>query len=239
MKLRSVAFSAFLSFASFCSFAQQPYPQLPPLVTVSGTGEIKVQPDEIMLNLAVETRAKTLEEARKQNDDKAASILIYLKKYGVDPKHVQTAFMNVQPDYRNDYGQTTPEFYMATKTIAVLVKKVDKFDELLSGIYKAGANRVDGIELRTSELKKYRDQARKLAVQAAKEKALLLTTELGSKVGRVYSISENSGGAYPVPYRAMANQMAEAKMSDAGGPTISVGQITVSATVDASFVIEN
>jgi uncharacterized protein YggE len=239
MKLRSIACAAFLALTSFSTFAQQPNPQLPPLVTVSGTGEIKVQPDEIMLNLAVETRTKTLEDARKQNDDKAASILAYLKKYGVDSKHVQTAFMNVQPDYRNEYGTTTPEFYMATKTIAVLVKKVDKFDELLSGIYKAGANRVDGIELRTSELKKYRDQARKLAVQAAKEKAILLTSELGSKVGRVYNITENSGGAYPVPYRAMANKMSESMMADAGGPTISVGQITVSATVDASFVIEN
>ncbi|MFC5270192.1 SIMPL domain-containing protein [Adhaeribacter terreus] len=213
---------------------------LPPLVSVSGTGEVKVQPDEIMLNLAVDVRGKTLEEARKQNDEKVASILNYLKKYGVEAKHVQTAFMNVHPIYNSgEYGQTNPDFYSAQKTVSVLVKKVDKFDELLSGIYKAGANRVDGIEFRSSQLQKHRDEARKLAVQAAKEKAVLLTSQLGAKVGRVYAISENTGGGFPVPYRGvMMNKMSEAASMDAGGPTIAGGQITVSSTVEASFVIE-
>ncbi|HSI90943.1 MAG TPA: SIMPL domain-containing protein [Adhaeribacter sp.] len=220
------------------AFAQiQPAPaaSLPPLVSVSGTGEVKVQPDEIMLNLAVDVRGKTLEEARKQNDEKVASILNYLKKYGVEAKNVQTAFMNLHPVYnRGEYGQTDPDYYAAQKTVSVLVKKVDKFDELLSGIYKAGANRVDGIEFRTSQLQKHRDEARKLAVLAAKEKAVLLTSQLGAKVGRVYAISENTGGNY-LPYRG---GMSEAASMDASGPTIAGGQITISATVDASFIIE-
>jgi uncharacterized protein YggE len=238
MKLRTLLCTSLLAFAAFTASAQQPSPALPPLVSVSGTGEIKVVPDEIMLNLAVENRAKTLEEARKHNDEKVASVLAYLKKYGVESKYVQTAFINVQPAYQNDYGQTTPEFYTAQKTIAVLVKKPEKFDDLMTGIYKAGVNRVDGIELRTSELKKYRDQARKLAIQAAKEKAILLTSELGAKVGRVYAINENTGPGYPVPYRAMANKMSENMAMDSGGPTIAVGQIVVSSTVEASFIIE-
>ena len=233
-----------LFFTGLTAFAQiQPpvsSPALPPLVSVSGTGEVKVQPDEIMLNLAVDVRGKTLDEARKQNDTKVASILKYLKKYGVEDKHVQTAFMNVQPVYNSgEYGQTTPDFYSAQKTVSVLVKKLDKFDELLSGIYAAGANRVDGIEFRTSQLQKYRDEARKLAVKAAKDKAVLLTSQLGSKVGRVYALSENTGGGYPVPYRnMMLNKMSEAASMDAGGPTIAGGQITVTSSVEASFVIE-
>lgn len=238
-RLSVIAAFLFLSLTSFAQM-QQPAPALPPLVSVSGTGEVKVQPDEIMLNLAVDVRGKSLDEARKLNDAKVASILKYLKKYGVDDKHVQTAFMNVYPVYNNgQYGQTDPDFYSAQKTVSVLVKKVDKFDELLAGIYNAGANRVDGIEFRTSQLQKHRDEARKLAVQAAKEKAVLLTSQLGAKVGRVYALSESSGSNYPVPYRGvMMNKMSEAASADAGGPTIAGGQITVTATVDASFVIE-
>ncbi len=79
-----------------------------------------------------------------------------------------------------------------------------------------------------------------LAVQAAKEKAVLLTTELGTKIGRVYAITENSGGGFPVMYRNnMMNKMGDGAASyEASGPTIAAGQITVSATVEASFVIE-
>ncbi|MDX5348102.1 MAG: SIMPL domain-containing protein, partial [Hymenobacteraceae bacterium] len=49
-------------------FTQAQNTQLPPLVSTVGTGEVKVQPDEVTINLGVETRAKTLEEARKEND---------------------------------------------------------------------------------------------------------------------------------------------------------------------------
>ncbi len=221
------------------SFGQLPQATpLPPLVSVSGYGEVKVQPDEINVQVAVETRDKSLDEAKKQNDTNVAAILAYLKKAGVDAKNVQTTYMSVQPIYSGNFGQATPDVYTATKTINVLIKKVDKFDELLAGIYKAGANRVDGIEFRSSEVQKYREQARKLAMQAAKQKATALTAELGAKVGRVYAINEG-GSAYPGPvYGRAANKMMESAAYDAGGPTLSVGQIVVSANVEVSFLIE-
>lgn len=222
------------------SFGQaQPAAVLPPLVNVSGYAEVKVQPDEISLQVAVETRDKSLDEAKRQNDKNVAAILAYLKKSGVDSKNVQTTYMSVQPIYSGNFGQATPDVYTATKTINVLVKKIDTFDELMAGIYKAGANRVDGIDFRTSDLQKHREQARKLAMQAARQKATALTGELGAKVGRVYSISE-AGGNYPSPIAyGRANKMMESAAFDAaGGPTISVGQIIVSATIDVSFLIE-
>ncbi|MDQ3290019.1 MAG: SIMPL domain-containing protein [Bacteroidota bacterium] len=235
--LFSVLILLFMCQASFGQ-ALPTTPALPPLVNVSGYAEVKVQPDEIYLQVAVETRDKSLDEAKKQNDKNVAAILAYLKKSGVDSKNVQTTYMSVQPIYSGNFGQATPDVYTANKTINVLVKKIDSFDELLSGIYKAGANRVDGIDFRTSELQKYREQARKLAVQAARQKANALTAELGAKVGRVYAINE-AGNNYPGPIAyGRANKMMESAAYDAGGPTISVGQILVTATVDVSFLIE-
>ncbi|QNF33046.1 SIMPL domain-containing protein [Adhaeribacter swui] len=229
-----------LLFMQQFTFAQvQPTTVLPPLVNVSGYGEVKVQPDEISLQVAVETRDKSLDEAKKQNDKNVAAILAYLKKSGVDAKNVQTTYMSVQPIYSGNFGQATPDVYTATKTINVLVKKISSFDELMAGIYKAGANRVDGIDFRTSDLQKHREQARKLAVQAARQKATALTSELGAKVGRVYSINE-SGNNYPGPIAyGRANKMMESAAFDgAGGSTIAAGEIIVSASVDVSFLIE-
>src|SRR5688572_30371888 len=128
MKLQTLIAAIFMAGISSCVQAQQST-NLPSLVNVSGTGEVNVEHDEIMLNLAVDVRDKSLEQARKQNDQKVASILNYLKKYGVEPKHVQTAYMTVQPIYSNSsYSQAAPDFYTAQKAISVLVKKVDKFD---------------------------------------------------------------------------------------------------------------
>ena len=212
---------------------------LPPLVSVTGVGEVKVQPDEIVLNVGLDVRDKNLDVARQQSETRVAELLKYLKKAGIEAKYIQSTNLSVYPQY-GEYGQSTPEFYMTQRSVTVTIKNINRFDEILTGIYKTGANRVDGIEYRTSELQKHREQARKLAIQTAKQKATALTTELGAKIGRVYNISEIPAEGYPSPiYRSRAaNKMMEASAADAAGPTISVGQITVSASVEVSFVIE-
>lgn len=231
-------FSFLFFWATFASAQQQAV--LPPLVTVTGIGEVKVPPDEIVLNIGIDVRDKNLDAARKQNDERVKALLTYLKKSGIDPKDIQTTNLSVYPNYVGEYGQTTPEFYMTQKSVTILLKEVKRFDELLTGIYKTGANRVEGIEYRSSDLQQHREQARKLAIQAAKQKATALTSELGSKIGRVYRIEEITGPHSPMPlYRAqMANKMMESAAADASGPTISVGQLVVSASVEVSFVIE-
>jgi len=217
----------------------QVLPNVPPLVSVTGVGEVKVQPDEIVLNVGIDVRDKNLDAARQQSETRVADLLKYLKKAGIDAKYIQSTNLSVYPQY-GEFGQSIPEAYMTQRSVTVTIKDVNRFDEILTGIYKTGANRVDGIEYRTSELQKHREQARKLAMQAAKQKAIALTSELGAKVGRVYNINETSSEGYPAPmYRSrIANKMMESAVADAGEPTISVGQITVSASVDVSFVIE-
>ena len=71
--------------------------QLPPLVNVSGVGEVRVQPTEVVVSLGVETREKTLEAARTETDKKAAAIISYLKKQGVEERNIQTSYVTLQP----------------------------------------------------------------------------------------------------------------------------------------------
>jgi len=210
---------------------------LPPLISVNGVGEVKVQPDEVLLNFGVEMRDKNLDIARKQSDAKAAAIISYLKKQGIDARYIQTSYVNVQPVYNDgEYGKTTPNFYMAQKSMTVLVKKLDKFDQILSGLYEVGVNRVDNIDFQVSDLDKYKAEARKQAVHDAKQKATALTAELNARVGRVYSINENTyndGGPRPA-----YGKVAMMQSADANGPSVAGGQVVVTSNVAISFVIE-
>ncbi len=185
----------------------------------------------------VEIREKTLEEARRVADQRTAALLSFLKKNGVEDKHVQTAYLSLQPVYTGEYGQTTPQFYLATRSISVTLTKPEKFDELMSSLYKAGANRVDGISYQSSQLKKYQEEARKKAVQEARQKAVSLASELGAKVGRPYQINEGGHSSPgPVMYKtAMRESMA---MDGAGGPTLSLGEIIITSVVEVSFLLE-
>ena len=65
---------------------------------------------------------------------------------------------------------TQPVYYIVRKTIGIKLTNISGFDGVLSGLITNGVNNVQGIDFRTSELRKYRDKARTLAIQAAKEK---------------------------------------------------------------------
>ncbi|MFD2515239.1 SIMPL domain-containing protein [Pontibacter locisalis] len=212
---------------------------LPPLVSVTGVGEVRVQPTEVVVNLGVETREKTLEAARNETDKKAAAIINYLKKQGVDARDIQTSYVTLHPVYNGgEYGKTSPDFYMAMKTMTVVIKKLNKYDEIISGLYGVGANRIDGVSFQVGDMEKYKAEARKKAVSNAKQKATSLTSELGAKVGRVYAINDSMPGGGPRPMYKMALQEASAGYADQGGPSISAGELVITSTVDVSFIIE-
>lgn len=218
--------------------AQAQQQQLPPLVHVSGIGEVRVQPTEVVVNLGVETREKTLDAARSETDKKAAAIINYLKKQGVDAKDIQTSYVTLQPMHTGgEYGRTTPDFYLAQKNMTVTIKKLNRFDEILSGIYSVGANHVHGINFQVTDLDKYKAEARKKAVADAKQKANALTAELDTKIGRVYAINEGGNGGGPRPMYKTA-MMESAAYDGAGGPSIAGGEVVVTANVDVSFIIE-
>ncbi|WP_066834301.1 SIMPL domain-containing protein [Rufibacter ruber] len=232
--LLSLALAAFLSFFSFTGHAQSG--QLPPLVSVSGVGEVKVQPDQVQFVAGVEVREQTLEDARRNADQRTTAIISALKKSGVEEKHIQTAYLSIQPMYTGEYGQTKPQFYLATRSISVTLNKLNKYDEVMSALYKAGANQVHGISYQSSNLKKHQEEARRKAVQEAKQKATMLASELGAKVGRVYQINEGGASAPgPILYGKMALQE---RAMDAGGSTIAAGEMTITSQVEVSFVLE-
>jgi hypothetical protein len=145
-------------------------------ITVSGSAEVKVVPDVVYLRLGVETRDVALEPAKKQNDKRIEDVLKYLHKKGVPDKNVQTDFMSVEPEFDYNVSHVKPVNYVARKSIEVKLTDLRKFEEIMSGVLENGVNYVHGIDFRTSELRKHRDEARAMAIRAAREKADALAT---------------------------------------------------------------
>ncbi len=215
-------------------------------ISVNGDATVKVVPDEIILTLGVETRHKELVEAKSENDKRVRRVIALAKSYGVDPKHIQTDFINISPEYDYiDYDLDRIVGYRVGKTIVITLKDIDKFDGLYSDVLELGANYVHGIEFRTSELRKYRDQARALAIKAAEEKATALAAELGRSIGNPTQINENYSGWWSSYGRwwgyRWGGMMSQNVVQNAGmeGYTteggVAPGQIEVNASVSVTF----
>ena len=218
-----------------------------PVISVSGSADVKIAPDEVHLTVGVETRHQKLEEAKKDNDSRVAAALAFLKTTGVSGKHVQTDFISVEPTYDYDSSSTTPKIFIVRKSVAITLQQIGSFERVLTGLLANGITHVHGIELHTSELRKHRDAARALAVSAAREKADALAKELGVKRGKVRSINANDWGGWMDGTGYWGGRYgrvgAQNVVQNAGGTadgssTLSIGQITVSASVNVSFAIE-
>jgi len=217
------------------------------LITVTGDAEVKVVPDEVIITLGIETDSKDLNAAKTENDEKIKKIINAAKNLKIEDKYIQTDYMNIAPRYK-DYWQKD-EFigYFVRKNISITLKDVSKFEQLLSNVLEAGANYVHGIDFRTTELRKHRDEARALAIKAAKEKADALAKQLGQVVGKPYKIQEGQLGWWSGNYgwwgaRGGA-QMAQNAIQEAGGPpemgsSIALGQISIRAQITVSFELE-
>ncbi|MGK4568509.1 SIMPL domain-containing protein [Flavobacterium sp. 3HN19-14] len=184
------------------------------------------------MQIGVNSKGSKAADVKKENDTKIDGIVKYIKKMGVDAKDFQTTRVYLNDEY--DYDKKKHN-YVATQTINILIKDLSKYDEMMEGLTDIGVNNISGIEFKSSKEESLKANARKLAVINAKEKAEELVAAVGQKIGRAFTITDNSPVDYPQPRFAVAMM----KMADGvANDTLATGEIEITANVSVSFVLE-
>jgi uncharacterized protein YggE len=218
----------------------------PRLVSVTGEAEVRVVPDEVVLTLGIETHDNQLAVAKSQNDAIVKRVLALASEFGIAPEHVQTDYIGVEPRYPNGcYELCDPIGFVVHKSVVITLGDLTRFEDLLTSVLDTGVNYVQGIEFRTTELRRYRDEARALAIRAAQEKAGALAGELGQKAGQPQTIQEQQSSWWS-GYGAWwgsrwGSAMTQNTVQEYQGASLGVdssvapGQISVRASVAVSF----
>jgi uncharacterized protein YggE len=230
MKL-SIVTIAVLLMAVLCVAEDKPQMKT---VRVTGTAEVKVVPDQALIELGVEKQNISASIARQAVDSASRRILAGLHANGVGEKDIQTTFLSLQPQFNYRKGMKI-SYFVAEQTMSVTVRDLSKLDTLLESLIKAGGNRIDSIQYETSDLRKYRDDARDRAVKAAREKARALAMALGQEIGKAQSVEEVPEAACQY-YGYTSNASFELSKTPArSGPATAAGQRSISASVVVSF----
>jgi uncharacterized protein YggE len=232
-----LAASLVVAFAARGSSASADDKPEPRLITVTGEAEVLVVPDEVVFDLTVQTLNKELRVAKAQTDERLKKLIDLTRRYNVAPKDVQTDYVKLEPRYRGNDESRLFLGYSVRKDLVFTLRDVSRAEEMLSEVLESGITRVNGVRFQTSQMRKYRDQARSLAIRAAQEKAAALTAEIGQKIGRAYSIEEETApGRGLYAQNVMSNSTASGG-DDAGSSegTLSLGQIKVTARVTVRF----
>jgi uncharacterized protein YggE len=223
----------------------------PRTITVTGDAEVKVPPDEVTINLGLETFDKELSRAKKDNDERIKKVMAACKTAGVEEARMATDQVRIEPRYNSGSsyggGRATLEGYTVRRGLQLTLRDVSRFDAVLTAALEAGANVVHGIHFGTTELRKHRDAARSLAMKAALEKATALAKEYGMKPGKARTIQETGGrswSSYGWGGRGggggMGSQNVVQEVAGAGGVegTMAPGMVAVGAGVSVVFDLE-
>ena len=211
-----------------------------PLINVSGQAEIMVVPDEVVFNLTAVTIDKDLMRAQAKNDEVVKKVLALGQKYQVPAHLLQTGHISLDETYSDEEATKKPRVFLGyevTKSIAIVLRDVSKAEALLADIFRSGVTRIRGVEFRSTQVRKYKDQARAMAIKAAQEKATALAREIGQSIGKAYSISEEDPNNRASSNASNYSSGIFGKASDDEG-TIALGQISITAKVDVSFELK-
>jgi uncharacterized protein YggE len=164
-------------------------------ITVNGEAVVKVRPDEIIITFGIETWDKNIMIAKQENNDIMRKAMAEIKESGIGQKNVQTDYLSIEPRYDDNYNKKNFIGYFVRNTFVVTISEPGKVEDLVTKVLQSGVNYIHRIDFQATEFKKYREQARELALKAAKEKAEKMAEVLGQAVGNPIQISEGYAGA--------------------------------------------
>src|SRR6266481_9841780 len=129
-------------------------------IEVDGNGETRTSPDTADLDLAIDTQAKTAEEAAARNAALATKVIDALKSKLGDKGKITTGgySLNAQYDDRPNVRQTIVG-YNAQNTVTVNTGALDLVGALIDSAIAAGANRVNSLSFSVKDDTKPRTEA--------------------------------------------------------------------------------
>lgn len=222
-----------------------------PMITVTGTAEVMVAPDEVVFSLDVTKLNKDLQVAKRLNDETVSKVLELTRRFSVEPQNVKTDYVSVEMKYESirdakkkvydedgdEIGTKIFKGYQVSKTVIVRLTDISRFEEFFSESLKTGITEVNSVKFETSKLRENKDKARDMAMKAAREKAVAMAASVGQTIGKAIRITEGNTSSQNYNLSVNSNISGTVGSFSQGVATFAPGAIKVEAQVTVSFLL--
>ncbi|TKB44125.1 SIMPL domain-containing protein [Thalassotalea mangrovi] len=177
-------------FMSFSSIAGSELPNHRH-ISITGSASLTTIPDLAVIELNVESVKDTSFDAKRDVDLKVNNFLKGLPDFNISNKDVSASNIVTEPniDY-SDEGEPLVNGYVASRTLKVTLSQLKDLNKLLNFALSAELNEIEDIVLKSTKANSLRKEAKKLAIQDAKDRANELAEAFDSQLGKIYSINE-------------------------------------------------
>ena len=210
-------------------------------ITVSGSGQVMLDPNLARVYLGVDSTADTAEAAMQQNAASMGTVIDQLKALGIAETDIKTTGLNLYPytePFPKPLGPETPPIaqrqqrFRASNNVQVVVRDLSKVAQVVDTSVARGANMVSGVSFGLSDDSAGQEPAMQAAVTSARKQADFLAKQTGVTITGVKSVSAGGFSPSPIPFAEGRGGAAPAASTP-----IQPGQLTVTANVTVVYLI--
>jgi uncharacterized protein len=208
-------------------------------ISVSGTVETKVAPDQILWRISLTATDTNLSKAKARGDEQVKSVVALRQKLGIAEGDLETGQVNVNREYERDQRGSRGNFkyFVVNRAITIRERDLKRFDECLDTLVSSTDMEVY-FNFESSRVREVRAETRLKALQAAKQKAAAMAEAAGAKLGRVLAINEHSASESGRSMASNAAYVQSTPPADLTTETFVPGAISVPVTVYVTFELK-
>lgn len=195
-----------------------------PSISVSGTAEKEVTPNEIYISILLEHRQDS--KKKKSIDQLDSELRAALSKHGVDPN---TLYLSDAESNRIHLRRKKP--LIQSLQYSIMVHTAKETEQIFSILNDLNIKNASISKISHSNIEELRKEIRIKAIQAAKDKAIYLLEAIGGTCGKPLYIEERLFSPQPL-FSNISYQTDKQHGSD-----LEFKKIKISITFDAKFEI--
>ncbi|MEO8142251.1 MAG: SIMPL domain-containing protein, partial [Sphingomicrobium sp.] len=166
-----------------------------PVVTVRIGERLRAAPDQATINVTTQSRAPTAAAAFAANKVKTENMLATIRASGIGARDIQTEGVSLNPDYSYETvagrGNRRLIGYIASNTIEVKTRRIDRLSVLIDQVTTAGADQINGPNFSIADPLPLRREARLKGMARGQAEALEYATNAGFSRVELLSIDQS------------------------------------------------
>jgi uncharacterized protein YggE len=205
-------------------------------ITVTGNGSIKILPDEVSVNISVQTEKPTTQEAVDENSKISKEVISQIEKINAENLKIESTGYELYPVYDYSSEDKPPKIYAyrVINTINASTTDLEIIGEIIATATETGATDISsiGFDITDETRREAKNNALAEATQDASEKANAISNAMGLVIDSVLYITE---GEVYIPVMEPFG-LGEAKAEGVAPPQILPRELEVTASVNIVYL---
>ncbi len=218
-------------------YLKKPGEKEPVLLNVSGTGNVKAMPDQVVISALIYDQDKKPGKAYDENQSRMRTLMDKLRAIGIEKKNIATESLTIDTVYKS--GSDKVDYFYVSRSIKIFQDDMDNITPILDALIDSGIEDIGNIDFVVKDMDKKYAEALETAAEDCRETANKLASAMGARIVDLRNVSYDYGGYNPYEtsgYRGGSDM--SALYSAAGNQMIMPREVTTTVNVYALYELE-